>query len=440
LRFWALYENWNGGEHNYPLEIAVEKLINAPYSTIFTVEPKPAAVLAALDQRLHLTYDQRRPSVRMIEEAQVSKHMRLVYIAPQHGRFLYTGYSSEPFLAEAGAHALSAWRKNYGRVAVETLAYGIDTILSTQGNAGELVGRFILMSAYDYAVESSMRPVADSPPHPPHFSAGVDMEIFLRALIPNEHVEYFLDSKPINLPSSSSATDSRLLQELDIPLRRVFLNASIRFTHFIQTTDDVHVDTAWAALCRGAAILCHHAQEAVDLVIPVVLNRDNRIVKDEITAVFVRCKLRPRHPPLTSDIDVDSIQFFGSGQLPYVAITMDLGEDQDEVEYPTQPTWSSSEIPDQLSEVHPRYAIAIRGCSSRVYAAVDPEEEAHYKKLFGKNVLSEHTRQGKDNLDAVRRLAPLWVSGEASLGWVEDDPSVEEQGTDKKRKRGDVDD
>jgi hypothetical protein len=178
LRFWALRENNTGSGPDYPLRIAVEKLINASYSTISTAEPKPAAVLAVLDQRLHLTYDQCRPSTRMIEEEQVSKHMRLIYVAPQHGEFVYSGYPSEPFLAEAGAHALSAWREHYGRVAVETLAYGVEAVLSTQGDAGELVGRLVLMLAYDYAVESSMRPPPDSPPYPPHFSAGVCGNLF----------------------------------------------------------------------------------------------------------------------------------------------------------------------------------------------------------------------------------------------------------------------
>ena len=141
LMFWALYGNYDGLESNHPLKIAVEELTNSPYSTIFTAEPKPAAVL---DQRLRLIYDQRRPSVRMIEEKQVSKHVRLVYSVPQHGEFVNSGYSSEPFLAEVDAHPLSAWRQNYGRISVETLADGIGGVLSTRVDTGELVGRLIL--------------------------------------------------------------------------------------------------------------------------------------------------------------------------------------------------------------------------------------------------------------------------------------------------------
>jgi len=116
--------------------MAVEKLTNAPYSAISTVEPKPAAVLAVLDQRLHVTYNLRYPSTHMIEDAQVSKHMRLVCTAPQSGDFYYLGYTLEPLLAEAGAHALSIWCEKYGRIAIETLAYGIEGV----PNAGELVG------------------------------------------------------------------------------------------------------------------------------------------------------------------------------------------------------------------------------------------------------------------------------------------------------------
>ena len=140
----------------------MEKLTNATYSAISTSEPKPAAVLAVLDQRLHLAYNRHHPYIRTLEKAQISKHLRLVYVAPQHGEYVYSGYPSEPFLAEASAHALSVWRRNYGRVAVETLAYRIEAVLSAQCDAGELVGKLILMSAYDRAVESSVRPVTDS--------------------------------------------------------------------------------------------------------------------------------------------------------------------------------------------------------------------------------------------------------------------------------------
>ena len=53
----------------------------------------------------------------------------------------------------------------------------------------------------------------------------------------------------------------------------------------------------------------------------------------------------------------------------------------------------------------------IRGCSSRVYAIVDPEEEVHYKKLLGKDTISEHAWGTEENLDAVRRLVSLWAVG-----------------------------
>ena len=138
MRLLALHENCDGEENNYPLRIASEKLVNAPYSAIFTIESNSVVVFAVPDQRLHLT-----------------------------------------------------------------------SVLTTRN------------------------------------------------------------------------------------LDKAFLNASVRFTHFIRTTDDVDVNFAWAALCRGTAIICRDVQEAVDLVIPVVFNRDNRIVKENITGTFIRCKLRP---------------------------------------------------------------------------------------------------------------------------------------------------
>ena len=78
--------------------------------------------------------------------------------------------------------------------------------------------------------------------------------------------------------------------------------------------------------------------------------------------------------------------------------------------------WSSEGIPDTPSEVRPWYAITIRGYSNRVYAGVNPEEEGFYKKLLGKDMFSGYARRGKDNLDAIRQLVPLWPDGDASLG------------------------
>jgi len=131
------------------------------------------------------------------------------------------------------------------------LAYEMRAVISTQDDAGELVGRLILMLAYDYAAESSPRRPPNSPPY---FSAGVKVETFLHSLISNEHVERFLDSKSINFLSSSSGADNRLLQDLNVPLRKTSSNATIRFTHSILAAAGVHVGVAWEALCRRAAI------------------------------------------------------------------------------------------------------------------------------------------------------------------------------------------
>jgi len=154
---------------------------------------------------------------------------------------------------------------------------------------------------------------------------------------------------------------------------------------FILAADDVHLGVAWAALCQGVAIICHHAQEAVDLVIPVVLNRGNRTIKEEISAVFVRCKLQNWCPPAALDTDADTVRLFEFGSLPYIAVIMDLREDKGEVEYPV-PVGSLRETPGTLSGVHPQCTIAIRGFSSYIYAPIDPAEGAPYRELLGNNM------------------------------------------------------
>ena len=419
FRFWALHESYRGNETGYPLGIAIQKLTRA-------AGPGPTAVLAALDQRLHLAYDPRHRSTRIIEENQVSSYMRLIYVAPQHSYFHYSGYSSEPFLAEAAANALSSWRNSDRGVAIGMLAKVIGTFLSSQGDVGELVARFIFMSAYDRAVEKLFPSPPGSPFSPPHFSDGVDVESFLRSLISREHVENFLNSKPGNISSHPGSEDTHS-QNSNITLREAFSSASIRFTHFIRTSDPIHISLTQAALCRGAAIMCHLTQEAVDFVVPVIMNRDNQMTKAEVTAIFVQCKLRKRRAPATLDIDADSIQFFESGQLPYIAVIMDLGGDTDEVKFREQAARQSPRNNHgTLDGVHPRYTVTIRGCSSRVYAAIDNGDEPRYQKLLGRDLYSELVRKSEANVDAVRRMVPLWAEGEASMGWVQDVEQREE--------------
>ena len=96
----------------------------------------------------------------------------------------------ESFLPEAGAHVLSARRKNYGRAALEILGHGIEAILSTEVNARELIGRIILMFAYD-----DVSPFAHS----------------------GEHIEHFLDSKPINLSSNSTTLTANYFRTSILP-------------------------------------------------------------------------------------------------------------------------------------------------------------------------------------------------------------------------------
>ena len=66
------------------------------------------ARLAVVDVRLCLDYETQVEDNKAMQTAVdlVATHMRTVYSIPQHRQYLYSGYSSEPLLAEVSSSRL----------------------------------------------------------------------------------------------------------------------------------------------------------------------------------------------------------------------------------------------------------------------------------------------------------------------------------------------
>ncbi|KAH0578109.1 hypothetical protein H2248_012606 [Termitomyces sp. 'cryptogamus'] len=88
---------------------------------------------------------------------------------------------------------------------------------------------------------------------------------------------------------------------------------------------------------------------------------------------------------------------------------------------PTDVKVISHELPQitrsQALHIHPRYEIAIKGCSSRVYNVIGDEDKSHYSDILAhKDMLAEHPRS-EDRVEAVRRMKPYWVAP-SSYHWA----------------------
>lgn len=94
--FWTMHQARVPDEH--VMELARAKLSGN------TLDKSPQASLdsqmAVLDVRLCFDYETHNGVVSGPEARLVTSHMRLVYAVPDHRRFLRSGYSSEPILAE----------------------------------------------------------------------------------------------------------------------------------------------------------------------------------------------------------------------------------------------------------------------------------------------------------------------------------------------------
>ncbi|RXW21500.1 hypothetical protein EST38_g4358 [Candolleomyces aberdarensis] len=98
--FWALLE----GSYTpaQVLNLAKNKIAGYQYraSDASLRKPEEDGTLACLDLRLSFDYDLRRDPLDGKEERLVENHMRLCYSVPTQCAYLWSGYSSEPLLAE----------------------------------------------------------------------------------------------------------------------------------------------------------------------------------------------------------------------------------------------------------------------------------------------------------------------------------------------------
>ena len=63
--------------------------------------------------------------------------------------------------------------------------------------------------------------------------------------------------------------------------------------------------------------------------------------------------------------------------------------------------------------------IDVRGCSSRLFGVVKPEDEPTLSELLvSRNFLSEHSRQDTEHLSAVLAQKPIWTRGPECSSWA----------------------
>ncbi|KAI0773647.1 hypothetical protein C8Q74DRAFT_1438109 [Fomes fomentarius] len=403
----------------------------------------PAAQVAVIDDRIMLAYEGSRHS-QQHEMDLVASHMRTVYSIPRDREYVRSGYPSEPILAEAAARQLATWRRFESQEpAVAILRDNLQHDLLARGEIGEAVGRLLLTLAHDHAV-------MDASPTVLHFSRSISVEAFFRALYPEEIAERVLDSVPDNRPNGTGEK-----------LRDAYKKAVLNFTHFGKWADDSSWSehTAVGCFMRHMGIICQNNGAFVDVILPVLLDRDAPLGPKVMSGIFVQFKLRQKPGSLAAyAIDEERLGFFSHDEetpRPYITLIMELSvvnppppiarvptkvhsktakKLQEQVEI--QSTMSASDpqmSPSRLhvrdppargkpKGAHPRYSMSVYGCSPSVYKVIKEEDRDGYKEILRSgDLLGEHPRQDPDSLRLVRNQKPFFAYGAASWCWLDDE-------------------
>ncbi|KAH9481122.1 hypothetical protein JR316_0005642 [Psilocybe cubensis] len=408
--------------------------------------------LAVLDTLLNLEYSPAKIQTRKLVDSMVAHHMRTAFSVPTNGMPMFSGYPSEPVLAEA---ALDTIQMTTSASCPEPMARLYNELSDDAKEAldvrqqGENVAKIILLRAYMAAVRAeSANEQHESYP----WRNGCSLITFLKQLTATAYHSTVLESRP----------DTKVDRQC---LREAFKNAWVRFTHFARGTDDAAVTTsmAWVAFVRGMAVIGGPAQGSVDLHIPVLLHKDKPIMESNMSGILVQVKLpRAWSPQSTVAIDADKLLYFpgpknprgsvepldeASKRRPYISLVMALGRpvkvrrppslvvqttDKPEAKPTSKPNLSRTEsnaAPSTGKEkhpAHPRYSLFFYGRSHRVYGCIPEDQSTQdaYNALLNigaspSSMFNAHPK-GRDQ-KYVYQMKPFWTIGKSCFYWVEDE-------------------
>lgn len=187
-RFWSRHKSGDYQVQQGLVEFAKTKLAPDVIGTRAT-----DSQLAALDVRLLLDFE--RSEIALNKEADlVESRMRIVYSIPKHRRITYSGYPSEPILAEAAAKCWAELLRAIISIPGLLLKF-MDNGYIGKGERGELVARLLLTLAFDAAVKQHTS--ADTRrSQSQQYTHSVPLNTFLEELFGVEHARTILKSYP----------------------------------------------------------------------------------------------------------------------------------------------------------------------------------------------------------------------------------------------------
>jgi len=356
----------------------------------------------------------------------IASNMRIVWSMNDRREYVVGGYPCEPILAVAALHHLHEVNQEGERY--HCLSVMRDAVVEShisKGEGGELVARLILILAFHSTL---FFPVAPSREYPAMQIPYVPVCEFLRKLLPTKSdFDQFLKMGP----HGGGA-----------PAETVFENAKVYFTHFVRWAETPDAQDLWTAVVRGHAIQCMPQQEAVDIIIPIILDPTARLTDKHMSAILIQVRNRTRRA--SGYPDGKKMKLFATKETPYIAIIFQLGMNDkvvipkssthpmelrpettpdmnDKVAIPKSPS-HSMELRRGTTPGKPKkpkkpktptsggqYCIDIQGCSSKSFGVINPDEDKLFKEMLtSQDIVECHPRQSKGHINAVAALKPYW--------------------------------
>ena len=360
-----------------------------------------------MDIRLCLRSDVSQDSSEVHSKELLQAHaMRTVLGIGPRNLCVFTAYRSEPILGEAVAQLLAKLRQKLGMYPIiRSLRKCLDFDLLPKGEPGEVVARFLITEAYYRAImtEQTDRPI---------FSAGCSVLSLFQHLFTENNYREILNAQDANGDTADT-------------LETVFKEAQVRFLQTVRLGDDtaLNADMLHSAFLRGDLLAVWHGYAAIDIIIPVLMGKENVEKKDKVTALLISVKQKNKGESEPTTLAQGLAQRQLTRGLPYIYIRMELGvplsasldpqtrhelkrKTKPQVEVPSTEDYSmdnSAPIqtyeggvdvqrpPDRKSErltmltppsSHPRFEMRVLGCSSDIYSVIHEDYNGHFEIIL----------------------------------------------------------
>ena len=438
-RWWALWEVGDTVVRDGIIEFAKDKLAARKADNY-----DAHSFLAALSVRLMLEFEPRRIHATEVENLMVAGYLRVANVIPDHREYVISSTPSEPIVAEAASQVLR------GQNMVLLLAKNVTEGLIEKGQRGELVARLLFTLAHDRALENMKIPHrANQGQLEKLYTTPIPVVNFFRALISQQLIDELLGCRADGSASGPTFGEA-------------FADAYVMFTHFGKAADDWCMSHAFMfmALCRNMAISCREGMQYADLCIPIHFGREKPLSRQTTSSILVSIKDKANAMGSNRTfVDVNKMAFKqDETSHPFIILILQLGVQAKGEYIPTKITETprnpgllatpqrrgcggadtpqtpvafklplqvntSGEQPTTRGKEKNKgptcYTIDVRGCSSRLFGVVRPDEEPILKGLLAsRNFLSEHSRQDTEHLSAVLAQKPIWTRGQECRSWA----------------------